>query len=270
MVKKSFRDSSKEEKSRGLPIITASPLDYHLFRQEISSKYPSYQPPKPLFDFEPENNTMLPPLRHRQAKEITAPALPGITAHGITGSSIMHAPVHIATPAPSPPPSPAGPGGKGGKKHNYQTNQMFPFLYPPLDPSSNDLGGRGTTELQDALVGKKWQGSDIPASILEAAELFSHRMRATRAMKQLWQARVDYMKFERGFGIEQGDEDVEKLDLEGLSLDEDQKSDLSLKGGVADSGVDDAALSPEKDIERRLADVEIYYVSPHTKTQVDI
>ncbi|KAG9811473.1 hypothetical protein KCU77_g19877, partial [Aureobasidium melanogenum] len=194
------------------PLITASPLDYHLFRQEITSKYPAYQPPPPLFAFEPENNTILPPLRHRQTK-IDSNDNTASTGTGVHGASILHQAVHIATPAPSPPPSPAGPGGKGGKKQNYQTNQMFPFLYPPLDEASNDLGGKGSTELQDALAGRKWKGSDVPASILEAADLFSKRMRATRAMKQLWDTRIDYMRFERGWSDANDDSDVEKFDL---------------------------------------------------------
>jgi hypothetical protein len=49
-AKESFRDQTLEsEDSKGQPLITASPLDYHLFRQEISSKYPAYNPrPTPL------------------------------------------------------------------------------------------------------------------------------------------------------------------------------------------------------------------------------
>ncbi|KAG9518003.1 hypothetical protein KCU73_g2922, partial [Aureobasidium melanogenum] len=223
-VKSSFQENVGEKDARGHPLITASPLDYHLFRQEITSKYPAYQPPPPLFAFEPENNTILPPLRHRQTK-IDSNDNTASTGTGVHGASILHQAVHIATPAPSPPPSPAGPGGKGGKKQNYQTNQMFPFLYPPLDEASNDLGGKGSTELQDALAGRKWKGSDVPASILEAADLFSKRMRATRAMKQLWDARIDYMRFERGWSDANDDSDVEKFDLyepqeNGFSLSE--------------------------------------------------
>ena len=197
IAKASLREDQDEIGMHGQPVITASPLDYHLFQQEISSKYPAYQSPPPIFPLEPENNSILPPLKHRRPSFVaTDSAFTGAPSVGT--HSIMHQPVHIATPAPSPPPSPAGPG-KAGKKQNYQTNQMFPFLYPPLDTSSNDLGGKGSTELQDALVGRKWDGSDIPTSILEAAELFAKRMRATRAMKQLWEARVDYMKCERGW-----------------------------------------------------------------------
>nr|OQO31505.1 hypothetical protein B0A51_01272 [Rachicladosporium sp. CCFEE 5018] len=196
-VKSTLKEGPEEQDSQGQPVITASPLDYHLFRQEISSKYPAYQPPPPLFPLEPENNTILPPLKHRRASAALSDTS-FTSAPNVGAGSIMHQPVHIATPAPSPPPSPAGPG-KAGKKQNYQTNQMFPFLYPPLDASSNDLGGKGSTEVQDFLVGKKWEGSDIPTSILEAAELFARRMRATRSMKQLWEVRVEYMKYERGW-----------------------------------------------------------------------
>ncbi|KAL5118807.1 Factor arrest protein 11 [Pleosporales sp. CAS-2024a] len=215
-AKDSFKDTTLDsEDAKGHPLITASPLDYHLFRQEISSKYPAYNPPPPLFPLEPENNSILPPLRNHPSRvagnHVFGSGLGD--AHG-NNTSILHQPVHIATPAPSPPPSPAGPGGKSGKKQNYQTNQMFPFLYPPLDESSNKLGGKGSTDLQDLLVGRRWEGSDIPASILEAAELFARRMKATRAMKQLWEERVAFMKYERGWaGLD------EHLDVSELSLE---------------------------------------------------
>lgn len=215
-AKESFRDKTLEsEDAKGQPLITASPLDYHLFRQEISSKYPAYNPPPPLFPLEPENNSILPPLKNHPSKvagnHVFGSGLGD--AHG-NNTSILHQPVHIATPAPSPPPSPAGPGGKGGKKQNYQTNQMFPFLYPPLDESSNKLGGKGSTDLQDLLVGRRWEGSDIPASILEAAELFAKRMKATRAMKQLWEERVAFMKYERGWAGLDDNCDIDELSLE--------------------------------------------------------
>lgn len=228
-LKSTFRDSKEETAdNRGQPIITASPLDYHVFRQEISSKYPAYNPPQPLFPLEPENNSILPPLKNHPSKVSEANSFgPGISALG-SGTSILHQPVHIATPAPSPPPSPAGPGGKGGKKQNYQTNQLFPFLYPPLDASSNNLGGKGSTDLQDILVGRKWEGSDIPASIIEAAELFAKRMRASRSMKQLWEERVLFMKYERGW-TGSDDTDIDPLDLENklgnLSFEKEKKID---------------------------------------------
>ncbi|MCJ1312057.1 Factor arrest protein 11 [Agyrium rufum] len=183
------------------PYIMTSPLDYHLFRQEITSKYPAFNPPPPLVPIEPENNSILPPLPRHSSRRASLDSLIPATALPLNGNtqSIFHQPVHISTPAPSPPPSPSLQGGKAQKKQNYQTNQNFPFLYPPLGDSTNTLGGKGSTQQQDLLVGRRWEGSDIPASILEAGELFASRMRMSRAVRQLWEVREQYVRFERGW-----------------------------------------------------------------------
>lgn len=214
-IKNALADERDSAKSSTGPLITASPIDYHMFRQEIISKYPAFDPPKSLFPFEPESNSIIPLLQDHPSRSNSMSSNMGEAGPAniqAQDTSIMQQPVHIATPAPSPPPSPAGPG-KGIKKQNYQTNQMFPFLYPPLDESSNDLGGKGSTELQDLLAGRKWQGRDIPASILEAAELFSQRMRATRGMRQLWEERVRFLRFEKG---------QEDIDDFGLNVESDK------------------------------------------------
>ncbi|RMY60307.1 hypothetical protein D0863_11633 [Hortaea werneckii] len=269
-VKASLRSGPEEEKdARGQPIITASPLDYHLFRQEISSKYPAYQPPKPLFPFEPENNSILPPLKHRRPSYASVSESAFSAAPDVGTSSIMHQPVHIATPAPSPPPSPAGPG-KAGKKQNYQTNQMFPFLYPPLDEKSGELGGKGSTQLQDALVGRKWEGGDVPTSILEAAELFSKRMRATRAMKQLWEVRVDYMKFERGWKGGGPDDDRGQAVLDDQDEDNDVDEFELLPTPAPEETAPQGQPVRQTEEEKKLAAVSDYYRDslPHMQSLV--
>jgi hypothetical protein len=243
-AKDSFRDPRVDGKYHKGPIITASPLDYHSFRQEISSKYPAYDPPPAYFPMEPDQKSMLPPLRVNPAKPASSSVPSQPAQHG---TSILHQPVHIATPAPSPPPSPQV--GKGGKKQNYQTNNLFPFFYPPLDESSNHIGGKGSTTMQDVLVGRKWQGSDIPTSILEAAELFSGRMVATRALKQLWEERVEFMKFERGWTGAEDDEDVWPLKLES-----EEKSS------------DDSPKNYDGSVTERLQAVENFYVSVDGQT----
>jgi hypothetical protein len=201
-------------------VITASPLDYHTFRQEITSKYPAYIPPQPVIPFEADNNSLLPPLPNQPPRNSGLNGVfptPSNTQSG--GASILHQPVHIATPAPSPPPSP-GVGGKGGKKQNYQTNQNFPFLYPPLDATSNTAGGKGPSGIQGMLVGRKWEGSDIPSSILEAGELFSKRVRMTRATRQLWEEREAFLKFERGWDPDEDEDGDPDADIDEISLDE--------------------------------------------------
>ena len=199
--KDGLRDSTAQaDDAHSEGFITTSPLDYHLFRQEITSKYPSYCPPPPLVPIELENNSILPPLPNHPSRRPSHESLLLRTGPSVNGGgSIFNQPVHIATPAPSPPPSPAGPGGKGGKKQNYQTNQNFPFLYPPLDDTSVAVGGKGSGGLRNHIMAKKWDGSDVPASILEAGQLFASRMRMSRSIRQLWDVREQFIKYDRGW-----------------------------------------------------------------------
>lgn len=260
-AKDSFQEKDPARDKPTKPIITASPLDYHSFRQEITSKYPAYIPPKGTFPMEPEQKSILPPLRANTSRSTNGVFQPQ-TQHG---SSILHQPVHIATPAPSPPPSPAA--GKGGKKQNYQTNQLFPFMYPPLDINANQLGGKGTTYLQDVLVGRKWDGADIPISILEASELFSSRIRATRAMKQLWDARSEFLQYERGW-VDDENKDIAPFDLEddGPMTLEDAAKDL--KNAEDEKNQEEKPKTSrlhDGSVQDRLDTVEDYYVSTYPR-----
>lgn len=217
-----LKAAMSETKGLQKDTITASPLDYHVFRQEITSKYPAYVPPQPLIPLEDENtSSLLPPIPSQFVRNNGAGGIistPGQSQNG--GASILNQPVHIATPAPSPPPSP-GVGGKSGKKQNYQTNQNFPFMYPPLDATSNSAGGKGMAGIDDSIVSRRWEGSDIPASILEAGELFSTRVRMTRATRQMWEEREQFLRFERGWADDDGSDDgIDNLDLSELTLEE--------------------------------------------------
>lgn len=255
-----FKKTEEDSTNRRTPFLTASPLDYQTFRQEITSKYPAYNPPPALVPLELDNNSILPPLPQHPHK--AAAPFCGVGPSVASGNgSILQQSVHIATPAPSPPPSPIGPGGKAGKKQNYQTNQNFPLMYPPLDDTSNLIGGKGSTERQDVLVGKRWEGNDVPASIIEAGRLFSTHVKMTRAMQQLWDERENFMKYDRGWNHEQPSrvpdyswtnklpEDMSHLDLDG-SEQSSQTEPKSPKEKIDDP-----------DIQRRLDAVEDFYVS---------
>ena len=243
--------------------ITTSPLDYHLFRQDITSKYPAYCPPPPLVPIEEENNSILPPLPGHPSRQASQENLRIATGANVTGAgkSIFQQPVHIATPAPSPPPSPVGPGGKSGKKQNYQTNQNFPFLYPPLDGTSNTTGGKGNADLQDQLVGKRWEGSDVPASILEAGQLFASRMRMSRSIRQLWDVREKFIEYERGWNRsrDENDSSHEYSDFETNDSDVEDKKESS--GAL--SGIEEQEQPKETDneeVQRRLDLLNRFYV----------
>jgi hypothetical protein len=181
--------------------ITANPLDYYLFRQDLIAKYPAYNPPKTLFAF--DTNSYLPSLAGHE--NFTRPGgntdvLLGGKGGGENLASILEKAVHIATPAPSPPPSPIG-MGKGQKKQNYQTNQSFPFMYPPAD----DEGGN-----------KLWEddGGGVPKSIRESGELFSRRTRISLAMRQLWREREAFERYGRGWQVEEPSERKQRWELE--------------------------------------------------------
>ncbi|KAM3510641.1 hypothetical protein MY11210_005726 [Beauveria gryllotalpidicola] len=274
-VKKATSELSDNQEKE---TITASPLDYHVFRQEITSKYPAYVPPRPVIPLEDENTSLLPPLpQHTTRNNASNGILPGPSNSQIGGASILHQPVHIATPAPSPPPSP-GVGGKGGKKQNYQTNQNFPFMYPPLDATSNSAGGKGLAALNDT-INRRWEGSDIPASILEAGELFSTRVRMTRATRQLWDEREGFLKFERGWEPDEEDDDIEELDLSELTEEErelikEAKGELKeVRKPVTPAEVVDYGPQKEKMSDRdkkRLEAVESFYhqAVPHLQSLV--
>jgi hypothetical protein len=253
-------------------IITASPLDYHTFRQEITSKYPAYVPPQPVIPLEVESNSLLPPLPNQPPRNNGASGIFPIPPSVQIGASILHQPVHIATPAPSPPPSP-GVGGKGGKKQNYQTNQNFPFLYPPLDATSNTAGGKGPSGIQGMLVSRRWEGSDIPSSILEAGELFSRRVRMTRATRQLWEEREAFLKFERGWDPDLGDDDDGNADVDDISLDEltaEERKEIQalrreLRDAIAPPPAKPVDYGPHEEqvgdeVMRQLAAIESFYV----------
>ena len=248
--------SEESTVNRKGPFLHASPLDYHLFRQEITSKYPAYNPPPPVVPLELENNSILPPLPHYLNGSNSSNGIFCGVGPSITGGngSILQQSVHIATPAPSPPPSPIGPGGKAGKKQNYQTNQNFPLMYPPLDDTSNHIGGKGTTERQDVLVGKRWEGSDVPTSIIEAGELFSTHVKMTRAMQQLWQERENFMAYDRGWDLAK----TGTVPVENLSGDMDQ---LHLSNHSNQSSMKQAkAETNDQDVQRRLDAVADFYV----------
>ena len=128
-----------------------------------------------------------------------------------------------------------------------------------MDGTSNTVGGKGNAELQDQLVGKRWEGSDIPASILEAGQLFASRMRMSRSIRQLWDVREKFIKYERGWNRSKNDYDSLHEDPELGSDDED--------GGAKESGARSKAKEPERvietdneEVQRRLDAIDSFYV----------
>ena len=252
--------------------MTASPLDYHLFRQEITSKYPAYNPPQPLIPIELENNSMLPPLPNHSSRQVSQDDLQNLVGNNQAAKgSILNQAVHIATPAPSPPPSPAGPGGKGGKKQNYQTNQNFPFLYPPVDIDQDVAKSGGAAPRAMRTAKGRWDENDVPASILEAGQLFASRMRMSRSARQLWEVREKYVKAERGWNEPSEDQsdasdetnfDVESEVRSGLGRPNMKHENTLGATFPAHGTMKSDKETDDSNLQRRLDAVREFYVSP--------
>lgn len=151
--------------------VTASPLDYHAFRQDVVLRYPSYIPPSSTLPKSFENARSM-----SQYIEIPRPV------HAQSSNNTLPVPVvHIATPAPSPPASPAIAAGQKVRKSVFMTNQSFPFIHPT-------------------------EGS-VPQSIMEASELFAARVHTTTEMVQLWEERDKFMQQERGWVVAKAEEE---------------------------------------------------------------
>ncbi|KAI5289396.1 Factor arrest protein 11 [Ascosphaera aggregata] len=265
-----------EEAECRYPVLLTSPLDYHHFRQEITSKYPAYNPPPPLVPFELETNSILPPIQPLASDAASSPLFNDIvTPASRANGSILHQSVHIATPAPSPPPSPMGSNGKVAKKQNYQTSPHFPFMYPPFEGRTNIIGG-GRLEADERRTNMRdWQDTDVPASIIEAGQILSSRMRMTRATKQLWDERERFMKYERGWHLD----DV-KAGKNVVEFDEEEKDILSSPSTREDNATQEKRTKDEKprrrvesnnpDVQRYLNAVESFYrkAMPHLQSLV--
>ncbi|KAI5296133.1 Factor arrest protein 11 [Ascosphaera acerosa] len=216
------------------PLLRTSPLDYQHFRQEVTSKYPAYNPPPPPVPFEMEHTSLLPPMQPHVTGTTDNPlgssglAVPTHPTRASGARSILHQSVHIATPAPSPPPSPMGSNGKVAKKQNYQTSPHFPFMYPPIEGSGvlslpqeidTDVqrGSKSGAGQRQSSSGKDWRDLDVPASIVEAGQILSTRLRMTRASRQLWDERERFMRFERGWNVDDTESEFELDSTEDVS-----------------------------------------------------
>ncbi|KAG4303134.1 hypothetical protein PCANB_000501 [Pneumocystis canis] len=94
--------------------IIATPLDYHIFRQYIVSKYPSYNPPPTLLDMDLEYTTLL-PINTKETKTKK------------NQENIMLSTDYSITPIPSPYSSPKK------KQSIFEKHQNLPFLLPLSD-----------------------------------------------------------------------------------------------------------------------------------------
>ncbi|KAH3676179.1 hypothetical protein WICMUC_002201 [Wickerhamomyces mucosus] len=160
--------------------LTNSPIEFHIFRKELLSRYPSFVPPPSKLPPDYENTASL-------LQFISVPKRLNNHKHHIPPPPPVS--LHISTPAPSPPLSPQKPA-KG--KRSFQTNENYPLIFPVNDNLENS----------------------VPDSIKEATTLFETRVVDKLSLKQLWNEREYFSKQERGWSetIQLKDDSFEYVD----------------------------------------------------------
>ncbi|KDQ64661.1 hypothetical protein JAAARDRAFT_234148 [Jaapia argillacea MUCL 33604] len=225
--------------------IKATPLDMDTFRQETSTKYPTFTPPAsdapsvPAFHIPAAKlaQAYSPiPVRHHYQHDDVDPHQSGIPQNGHPHA--FHAQQHNgpfrtvpqpATPAPSPPPSPKP------KKQQYQTDQNRPFLFP---------FSRSRFKRNARLV---------PFAIDEADNLYNKHMYVSLSLWQMWRTREECMTAESGLPFMPGSEAI--VEQKQLPSDDDFLEPLAdvalLDAEIAESEL--ALKQAESSSERRKA-----------------
>ncbi|WWC70433.1 uncharacterized protein I206_104384 [Kwoniella pini CBS 10737] len=222
----------------------ATPVDISSWRRDTAVKYPTFAPPtsviagvsneklaegiKPIPSRPNYHSTEIPASQSRNSQMQTSPAASG--SNPLPG-----------TPAPSPPPSPKP------KKQQYQTDPTRPFVFPYSRASAN------------API------SLVPFAISEADNLYHRHEYISLGLYQLYQAREECMREERGLG---------KRGLIGFSTsqwdDEDEEAEEAMRrewkyeeeeiDAINQGNKEGAKLAREKKAAaRRLHRVEIIY-----------
>lgn len=192
----------------GIPI-KSSPFDMQVFRQETSTKYPTFLPPREASTIpivlDKEDNSLgekstitLSPLKlaeafspipvrhhyhHGDDSDFQQNAMPSVSGNNQpvynTGNPIYNPnPSQMLTPAPTPPPSPKP------KKQQYQTDQTRPFLFP--FSRSQFRSNRGVDQ------------QFVPFAISEADRLYAKHMHVSASLLQMWRTREECMIEESG------------------------------------------------------------------------
>ena len=134
-----------------------------------------------------------------------------------------------------------------------------------------NLDRKGSAHSLEKPVGKRWEGSDVPASILEAGELFANRMRMSRSLRQLWEVREKYIRAERGWNaISDDDHDEDLNDEEGSNFAESDGGDqqefitrerIEIKSSSEHQKMKHEKETDDEEVQRRLDAIKEYYVS---------
>ncbi|ABN65029.2 Factor arrest protein 11 [Scheffersomyces stipitis CBS 6054] len=219
----------KNKKGKDLPStkLTCSPLDYFAFREDLLDKYPLYNDPNSkVFDFsefhkhfdndDEDSASISSKLSGQSSLDERYKYFMAINSFSNSLSNLVESPktnrshtvfsqlpaqtVHIATPVPSPKLMTSDYMSGGEKiRRSYQVNQAMPFIYP----NASDMTPCTSSD-----------GVEVPYAIKEANEILKDSVYESYSIKRLWDERQRFMKQERGYVNEYGDEAPDELQEE--------------------------------------------------------
>jgi len=230
----------------------ASPVDIATFRRDTSTKYPTFAPPSSVSvsvsnEKLAESVKPIPARPDYHSTEIPSPVLPAIPRAQLPSQQTNSLPLP-GTPAPSPPQSPL----QKPKKQQFQTDPSRPFVFP----YSRTAAGA--------------PASLVPFAIAEADKLYQRHAYVSLGLYQLWEAREDCMREERGLGrsgligFQNSSAEEEEDEAAEEALRRDWRYEELEMECLAQGDKDGAKVArEERAASRRLHRVEIIYVSNH-------
>lgn len=166
--------------------LNISPLDYHAFREDITSRFPTFVPPPSDVPSGFDNSNSL-----SQFLEI-----PRAKSKSTLNSNLAPPEGHIATPVPTPCSSPTSQSRGSKSRKSFQTNLAYPSLYPSdSENGADELSGR--INAPDDLDNE----TQVPFSVLEATKILRDSVQIKLSTQQLWHERELFMTQERGWNL---------------------------------------------------------------------
>lgn len=227
-------------------------MDITSFRRDISVKYPTFAPSSSTTISVPNDRLAdgmkpLPQRPNYHTTDLPDTSLDMASAPGGPGTPAPH-PSSLpqpGTPAPTPPGSPAP-----KKKSQYQTDPTRPYVFP------FSRHGRGDPS------------SLVPFAIAEADRLYHQHAYVSTGLYQMWQAREECLREERGLGPSGLigfdrlvlDDEVDEAEEEAMRREwryEEEEMECAARG----DGEGEARAREKRETARRLYRVEIIYVS---------
>ena len=255
----------------------ASPIDITNWRRDMSFKYTTFHPSSTSDEKLAEGIKPIPPRPNYHSTEIPSAETQRTKPLAPAQQLAPVQPGAPGTPAPSPPL--IGPNGQQQqfgqpkpKKQQFQTDPNRPFIFPfshstPHYSSASSSSSSSSSRSNLTAFDQPGPSGLVPYAIAEADKLFSRHAYVSLGLFQLWEARDECMREERGLGrrgligfedLSIEDEDVSEIEARRLEwkLEEEEMDAVSREDKEAAKRAKERLVAA-----KRLRRVDVIYVS---------